>query len=104
MERWDLRVGVGESLLKLALRLDTSVFHVLEVLGHVLHLVLEVSQIVVVSSLSLNHLFAVLKTLQLLNYNYKNSDYIIIPDQPTNKHAIRQPSSCRNDVPRSLSD
>ena len=51
-----LRVGVGEPLLKLSFGLDTGILHVLEVLAHVLHLVLKVTQIRVVSLLTLNHL------------------------------------------------
>ena len=51
-----LRVGVGESLLKLSFGLDTGIFHVLEVLRHVFHLVFEAGQIVVLPSLTLNHL------------------------------------------------
>ena len=51
-----LRVGVGEALFELALGLDTSILHVLKVLAHVLHLVLQVVQIWVLSCLFLNHL------------------------------------------------
>ena len=51
----DLRISVGESLLKLALALDTSVFHVLKVLRHVFHLVLEQVQILVLLLPCFNH-------------------------------------------------
>ena len=52
----DLRIGVGESLLELALRLDASILHVFEVLAHVFHLVLQVGQIGVLPRCALNHL------------------------------------------------
>ena len=50
-----LRVGIGEPLLKLAFGLDSCIFHVLEILGHVLHLVLQTSQIWVFFLFSLDH-------------------------------------------------
>ena len=52
-----LRVGVLESLLKLALRLDPSIFHIFEVIAHVLHLVLELAKVLVFSSLGFNHVW-----------------------------------------------
>ena len=50
-----LRVGIGESLFKLPLGLNTSVFHVLEVLTHILHLVLKLLEILVLFLLLLYH-------------------------------------------------
>ena len=50
-----LRVCVGESLLKLTFRLDTRIFHVFEVIAHVLHLVLELAEVLVFTSLGFNH-------------------------------------------------
>ena len=50
-----LRICVGESLLKLTLALDTSILHVLKVLGHVFHLVLEQVQILVLLLPCFNH-------------------------------------------------
>lgn len=37
----NLRVGVDKTLFKLSLAFDTSILHVLKVLGHVFHLVSE---------------------------------------------------------------
>ena len=51
----DLRVSVSESLFELSLRLDPGVFHVFEVLAHILHLVLQIGQVGVITGLSLNH-------------------------------------------------
>lgn len=50
-----LRVSVGESLLKLSFRLDTGILHVLEVLTHILHLILEIGQVAIFSLGTLNH-------------------------------------------------
>ena len=55
IEGADLRVGVGESLLKLPLGLDTSILHILEVLTHIFHLVLELLEVLVLSLLLLYH-------------------------------------------------
>ena len=58
-DRWrdpDLRIGVGESLLELALGLDARILHVFEVLAHILHLVLQVGQVGVLPCGALNHL------------------------------------------------
>jgi hypothetical protein len=56
----DLRVSVGEALLELALGLDTSIFHIFEVLCHVLHLVFEKVQVLIFSFLSLDHFYGFL--------------------------------------------
>ena len=52
----NLRVSVGESLLELTFGLDTRILHVLEVLAHVLHLILQIGQVLVLSCSALNHL------------------------------------------------
>ena len=54
-DRVYLRVGIGESLLELAFGLDSGILHVLEILRHVLHLVLQASQIRIFFLLSLDH-------------------------------------------------
>ena len=51
-----LRVGVGEALFELALGLDTSILHVLKVLAHVLHLILQIGQVAIFTLFALNHL------------------------------------------------
>ena len=51
-----LRVCVGEALFKLAFRLDPGIFHVFEVLAHVLHLVLEVTQVFIFTLFGFNHI------------------------------------------------
>lgn len=50
-----LRVCVGESLFELAFGLDSGIFHVLEVLTHILHLVLELGQVRVIPRRLLYH-------------------------------------------------
>lgn len=50
-----LRVGVCESLFKLAFGLDPGILHVLEVLAHVLHLILQLMKVLVLSLLLLYH-------------------------------------------------
>ena len=52
---YSLRVSVLEALLKLAFGLDSSILHVLEVLAHILHLVLELSQVLIFTFSRFNH-------------------------------------------------
>ena len=52
-----LRVSVGESLLKLAFGLDTSIFHILKVLRHVLHLVFQIRQISILTGCPFDHFY-----------------------------------------------
>ena len=51
-----LRVCVDEALFKLTFAFDSSVFHVLEILRHVFHLISEARQVWVVLLFSFNHL------------------------------------------------
>ena len=50
-----LRVSVGKSLFKLAFRLDSGILHVLKVLAHILHLVLELAQVFILPFFRFNH-------------------------------------------------
>ena len=57
---WDcLRVCVGEALLKLAFGLDSGILHVFEVLAHILHLVLEMTQVFIFTFLRFNHFVSI---------------------------------------------
>ena len=51
----NLRVSILETLFKLAFGLDSSILHVLEVLAHILHLVLERGQVLVFPFRCFNH-------------------------------------------------
>lgn len=51
-----LLVSVGEALFELPLGLDTGILHVLEVLRHVLHLVLELLQVFILATFLLDHI------------------------------------------------
>ena len=59
----DLGIAVDEALLQLPLRLDSGVFHVFEVLRHVLHLILELGKVLIVSFLSFYHFITSLPSL-----------------------------------------
>ena len=50
-----LRVCVGEALFQLAFGLDSGILHVFKVLAHILHLVLELAQVVIFTSFRFNH-------------------------------------------------
>lgn len=51
-----LLVSVGKALFELPLGLDTGVLHVLEVLRHVLHLILELLQVFILATFLLDHI------------------------------------------------
>lgn len=53
-----LLVCVGEALFELPLGLDTCVLHVLEVLRHVLHLVLELLKVFILATFLLYHIYS----------------------------------------------
>jgi hypothetical protein len=62
-----LRVGVRETLLQLAFGLDTRILHVLEVLRHILHLVLELLKVLIFTTFLLNHIYTYIKSIIIIN-------------------------------------